>query len=51
MNPLLRESAEAQGYDGLPEAIKSIYTPREYAWLSDAEKATLIERETEPETD
>jgi len=39
------------GYDELPEAIKMIYSPREYAWLSDAAKARLIETETEPEAD
>lgn len=36
-------------YDNLPEPIKQLYTPEQYAWLSDAEKATLEQRETEPE--
>lgn len=36
-------------YDHLPEAIKRIYTPEQYAWLSDRDKATLVQRETEPE--
>lgn len=36
-------------YDQLPEMIKNTYTPEEYLWLSDHEKATLIQRETEPE--
>lgn len=38
-------------YDRLPESIKALYTPEQYLWLSDYEKATLIQRETEPETD
>ena len=36
-------------YEALPEAIKAMYSEKEYAWLSDTEKQTLIERETEPE--
>ena len=36
-------------YDTLPEAIKAVISPKEYLWLSDAEKARLIETETEPE--
>lgn len=38
-----------EGYDALPESIKAMYSEKEYAWLSDAEKQTLVERETEPE--
>lgn len=38
-------------YDQLPESIKALYTQEQYLWLSDDEKATLIQRETEPETD
>jgi hypothetical protein len=37
------------GYNDLPASIKAVYTPKEYAWLSDAEKASLVQRETEPE--
>jgi len=51
MNPVLKLVTESAAYDALPEAIKTIYTPHEYNWLPDAEKARLIERETEPETD
>lgn len=36
-------------YDALPEAIKEAYTEQQYLWLSDAEKARLIQTETEPE--
>ena len=35
----------------LPEGIRQFYSPREYAWLSDAQKHDLEQRETEPDTD
>lgn len=38
-------------YDALPESIKAMYSPKEYAWLPDALKSTLIEDETMPEED
>lgn len=44
----LRDGARAD-YDALPEAIKHYYSWVQYQWLSDAEKASLIERETEPD--
>lgn len=43
-----RDEARAE-YDALPEAIKHYYSWVQYQWLSDAEKARLIETETEPE--
>ena len=36
-------------YDALPEALKMVYTPRDYAWLPPERRATLIEEETMPE--
>ena len=36
-------------YDSLPEPIKLVVSPKEYAWLSDAEKARLVQDLTEPE--
>lgn len=36
-------------YDGLPEGIKTYYSYEQYQWLSDSEKATLIQTETEPD--
>lgn len=36
-------------YDALPEALKAIYTPREYAWLPPERRSRLIEEETMPE--
>ena len=36
-------------YAALPEPIKEIYTRQEYLWLSDEQKASLIDQECEPE--
>ena len=36
-------------YQLLPEPIKQIYSRAEYLWLSDEQKARLIEQECEPE--
>ena len=36
-------------YDNLPEPLKELYSPEEYAWLSDKEKETLEERDTLPD--
>lgn len=38
-------------YDALPEALKTIYTPKEYAWLPPERRARLIEDETMPEVE
>ena len=36
-------------YDNLPESIKAAYTPKEYAWLPDALKRTIIDDNVLPE--
>lgn len=36
-------------YEKLPEGIKSVYTPKEYAWLDDESRRRLIEDMTLPE--
>lgn len=36
-------------YDALPEAIRALFTFEQYQWLSEAERARLIQIETEPE--
>lgn len=36
-------------YDRLPEPIKGSYTRAEWLWLSDYEKAHLVQQECEPE--
>jgi hypothetical protein len=49
--PILDAVAEGKSsdYDKLPEPIKHIVSEREYLWLSDNEKAHLIEQECDPE--
>lgn len=36
-------------YEQLPECVRQYYSRTEYLWLSDAQKARLIESECEPE--
>lgn len=36
-------------YDELPECIRQYYSRNEYLWLTDAQKATLTQDNTEPE--
>lgn len=45
------ESSKSQSdpYDQLPDCIRQYYSRAEYLWLSDAQKAALIEQECEPE--
>ena len=50
-NPL-NDALEAHGqddYEQLPEAIKHTITRKEFLWLSEGEKARLIQSECEPE--
>lgn len=36
-------------YEALPDSIRQYYSRQEYLWLSDQQKADLIQQETEPE--
>ena len=36
-------------YDELPEFLKDMYTPRQWQFLTDAEKAGLVRQQTEPD--
>jgi hypothetical protein len=38
-------------YDTLPKVIREMYTPKEYVYLPDELKRTLIEDETTPDVD
>ena len=38
-------------YDDLPEAIKCMYTPEEYAWMPDAQRLNLVHDECMPEVE
>ena len=49
MIPSLEAVLHAREYDELPEAIKATLEMTRWAWLSDAEKARLVQDETEPE--
>jgi len=53
MNPVLEaqlaDSPQHADYERLPVTIKAAYTLKEYLWLSDREKAGLVQTETEPE--
>ena len=40
---------DSDEYDALPEPIKLYHTREQWLWLSDMEKARLIQDETEPE--
>lgn len=51
MNPVLARVLNPAVYEALPESIKATYTPDEYAWLSDEQKARLIQTETEPDAE
>lgn len=42
------EPLEAE-YNALPESIKAMLTYLEYQWLSEPEKAHLLQSETEPD--
>lgn len=41
----------ASRYEELPESIRAMYTKEQWLWLSAGEKATLVQRETEPEVE
>jgi hypothetical protein len=48
-DPGISERAIAAQYEELPVPVQQVYTRLEYAWLTDAEKAKLIQTITEPE--
>ena len=50
MIPALAQALD-KAYADLPEAMRFSLAPKEWAWLSDAEKAGLVQHETEPENE
>ena len=36
-------------YDSLPESIKALYSPKDYAWMPPERRGRLIEEETMPD--
>ena len=49
MNDNLKAAMNPE-YEELPESIKMLHTPEQYAWLGDA-RYRIIERETQPDMD
>jgi len=53
VNPVIEATLKAnpmQGaFDDLPLAVKQYYTPRQWSFLSDAQKADIVRAETEPD--
>lgn len=49
MNPALAEQLEQSEYDRLPDVIRQFYSPREWAYMTDSQRANVIQSETEPE--
>lgn len=43
------DDAMPAAYKALPEGIKAYVSLKEWLWLSDAEKARLVQTETEPD--
>ena len=41
--------SQTDPYDTLPDAIRQYYSRTEYLWLTDQQKADLMQHETEPE--
>ena len=48
-DPTMSENAVKEMYDDLPVSIQAVYSRLEFAWLTDAEKANLLQHLTEPE--
>jgi len=44
-----RNFTDHPDYKDLPQPIKSIYSPKEYAWLGDKQREKIIENECYPE--
>lgn len=38
-------------YDGLPDSVKQAFTLKEWLWMSDGDKASLVGSMTQPEWD
>jgi len=47
--PAIRTYGAMSRYDDLPACLSQYYTAHEYAWLPASVKATLQDRELEPE--
>ena len=36
-------------YDNLPDGMRLVYTPKQYLWLTDAQRIDMEERDTLPD--
>lgn len=45
----MTDELNPHGYDELPEALKTIYTPKQWMWLGSEGRYKAIERETMPD--
>lgn len=44
-----RDNLAYRDYQALPDAVRALYSYETYLWLSDADKARLVQLETEPD--
>jgi hypothetical protein len=49
MEAMNESSLVYREYQALPDSIRALYSFQQYQWLSDYEKARLIQSETEPD--
>lgn len=49
LDPLAGHTASSDDYEALPEPIKLGLTREEFMWLTDDQKATLVQQECDPE--
>ena len=45
----VHDLADAFGYPQLPESMKLLYTPEQWAWLGADQRAVAVERECLPD--
>lgn len=45
----MKKEADQSDYDNLPEGIKATMSRKEYAWLTDEQKAHFVENECLPD--
>lgn len=51
MHPILDAVLHESPYQQLPESIRMVVSEREYLFMTDSQKANLIQTETDPETE
>jgi len=46
-----RHLEQTDDYDSLPEAIRQFYTKQQWEWMTDDQKKSIVQDNTEPEWD